>query len=84
MNIRQKLISGIGFVVVVLSGMGSDGLEGARKAREKGGLVLVQDEDTCVVFGMPKMVLDAKLADKVLPPDKIAEEIIKRFGRSRQ
>jgi len=69
---------------VVLSGMGSDGLEGAKKVKEKGGMVLVQDEDSCVVFGMPKMVVDAKLADKVLPPEKIAEEIIKKMGRSKQ
>ncbi len=60
-------------VLVVLTGMGNDGLQGARRVREAGGIVLAQDERDCVVYGMPRAVIEADLADAVgtldeLPP----------------
>lgn len=61
---------------VVLTGMGKDGLAGARKIKEKGGSVIVQDEQTSVVWGMPKMVYKAGLADKVLALSDIPKAII--------
>lgn len=60
---------------VVLTGMGSDGLAGARAVREAGGVVLAQDEETSSVFGMPKAVTDAGLAHMVGPVEVLAREI---------
>ena len=65
-------------VLVVLTGMGRDGLEGARAVRAAGGRVLVEDESTCTIYGMPRAVAEAGLADQVLPlaelPAAIARE----------
>ncbi len=61
---------------VVLTGMGNDGLEGARKIKEKGGYIIAQDEKTSIIYGMPAAVVNAGIADKVLPDDEIAGEII--------
>ncbi|CAG0931251.1 partial Protein-glutamate methylesterase/protein-glutamine glutaminase 1, partial [Planctomycetaceae bacterium] len=61
---------------VILTGMGHDGKEGMRLIREKGGKTLAQNEETCTVYGMPKAVIDAGLADKIVPLDKIAAEIV--------
>lgn len=62
---------------VILTGMGSDGLVGLRELKSREGMVIAQDEETCVVYGMPKAVVNAKIADVVLPINKIAEEIIR-------
>ena len=61
---------------VILTGMGNDGLKGFTAHKMSGGKVFAQDEKTCVVFGMPKVIIEAGLADKVLPLDEIAGEII--------
>ncbi len=63
-------------LAVILTGMGKDGLEGVKKVKEKGGKVIAQDEATSVVYGMPKVVVEAGLADKVVPIDKVAEAIM--------
>lgn len=63
-------------VGVVLTGMGKDGLAGARKIKENGGSIIVQDEATSVVWGMPKMVYKAGLADRILPISEIPKAII--------
>lgn len=60
---------------VIMTGMGSDGKEGLSKLKSKGGIVIAQDEATCVVYGMPRAVVEANLADEVVPLDKIAERI---------
>lgn len=60
---------------VILTGMGSDGLEGARALRHRGGLVLVQDQDSSAVFGMPRAVSEAGLAHVVGPVEELAREI---------
>ncbi len=54
-------------LLVVLTGMGKDGLEGAREVKRLGGRVLVEAESTCTVYGMPRAVAEAGLADNVLP-----------------
>jgi two-component system chemotaxis response regulator CheB len=65
-------------VLVVLTGMGKDGLEGAREVRRAGGRILVEAEATCTVYGMPRAVAEAGLADVQLPlhelPAAIATE----------
>ena len=64
-------------IAVVLTGMGKDGLEGARAIKERGGKVIAQDEESSVVYGMPGAVVDAGLADRVLSLRDIPEEIIR-------
>ena len=60
---------------VILTGMGHDGLEGMGKMKQKGATILAQDEASCVVYGMPRSVVEAGLADKVLPLGEIARGI---------
>ena len=64
---------------VVLTGMGQDGLRGCELIREKGGQVVVQDESSSVVWGMPGYVAQAGLAERVLPLGQIAPEILRRL-----
>lgn len=63
---------------VVLTGMGSDGTRGAGIVREAGGQVIVEHESTCVVYGMPRSIVEAGHADSVLPLHKIVGEIVAR------
>jgi two-component system chemotaxis response regulator CheB len=74
---------GSGTLGVVLTGMGQDGLRGCEMIREAGGRVLAQDEASSVVWGMPGFVARAGLADKVLPLNEIAAEIVRRVTRDR-
>jgi two-component system, chemotaxis family, protein-glutamate methylesterase/glutaminase len=66
---------------VVLTGMGSDGMLGVRLLKRTGCVSLVQDEASCVVYGMPRAVADAGLADDILPLERIAESIIRIIGK---
>jgi two-component system chemotaxis response regulator CheB len=59
--------------------MGKDGLEGVRKIKEKGGTVIIQDEKTSVVWGMPKVIYDAGLSDAVLPVFDISKAILEKL-----
>lgn len=68
---------GAATLAVVLTGMGQDGLEGLRAVRQAGGQVLVQDEETSVVFGMPGAAARAGLADAVLPLKEIAGRVMR-------
>jgi two-component system chemotaxis response regulator CheB len=63
-------------LAVILTGMGSDGLEGARILRNEGARVIAQDEQSSVVWGMPGSVVREGLADEVLPLDEIAAAIV--------
>lgn len=65
---------------VIMTGMGKDGLEGIKKLKSIGGYSLVQDERTCVVYGMPKAVVDAGLADVISPLEKISTIINEAVG----
>src|SRR5262249_29286488 len=66
-------------LAVVLTGMGHDGLRGCEAIREAGGQIIVQDEPTSVVWGMPGAVARAGLADRVLPISLIGDEIVRRI-----
>jgi two-component system, chemotaxis family, protein-glutamate methylesterase/glutaminase len=60
---------------IVLTGMGSDGREGAREVRRLGGRVIAEDPDTAVMPGMPYSVIEAGLVDEVLPVEQIPDAI---------
>jgi two-component system, chemotaxis family, protein-glutamate methylesterase/glutaminase len=64
-------------LAIVLTGMGQDGLKGCEILRAQGARVYVQDEATSVVWGMPGFVAKAGLADKILPLDRMGEEIVR-------
>jgi two-component system chemotaxis response regulator CheB len=72
-------IYGRNSLAVVLTGMGQDGLRGCEAIRAAGGQILVQDEATSAVWGMPGFVARAGLADRVLPLPMMAGEIIRRI-----
>jgi two-component system chemotaxis response regulator CheB len=62
-------------LLVVLTGMGNDGLAGAREVRRFGGRILVEAEETCTVYGMPRAIVDGGLADEVHDLSHLAEVI---------
>lgn len=63
---------------VIMTGMGSDGCEGMKNLKSKNNaFIIAQDEKSCVVFGMPKTVIESGIADVVVPVQHIAKEIIK-------
>ena len=64
---------------VVLTGMGDDGLAGARAIRAAGGEVVTETESSCVVYGMPRAVWEAGLASAEAPLSRMAEELISRL-----
>jgi two-component system, chemotaxis family, protein-glutamate methylesterase/glutaminase len=68
---------------VVLTGMGQDGYRGATLIRQAGGNVIVQDEATSVVWGMPGYVANAGLATQILPIERVAGEIERLVDRLR-
>jgi two-component system chemotaxis response regulator CheB len=69
---------GAGTLALVLTGMGSDGLDGARAIDQRGGIVLAQDEATSAVWGMPGRVAESGIAYATLPLDAMAREINQR------
>ncbi len=62
---------------VIMTGMGSDGTKGLQILKQKGTLIIGQNEASCVVYGMPKAPAELGLTDVVVPLDKIAGEIVK-------
>lgn len=74
---------GPGVLAVVLTGMGQDGLHGCEQIRAKGGQIIVQDESTSVVWGMPGFVARAGLADRTLSLQQIGPEIVRRCWQNR-
>ena len=62
---------------VIMTGMGSDGTKGLHILKQKGALIIGQNEESCVVYGMPKAPAELGLTDVVTPLDKIAAEIVK-------
>jgi two-component system chemotaxis response regulator CheB len=74
---------GAGVLALMMTGMGSDGLDGARAVHEAGGVVLAQDEATSAVWGMPGRVAESGIASAVLPLAAIAAELRQRVSASR-
>lgn len=66
---------------VILTGMGSDGVEGLKAVRAAGGQVLAQDEATSVVYGMPREAVAAGVVDAVLPVDGVAARLVELAGQ---
>jgi two-component system chemotaxis response regulator CheB len=62
-------------LAVVMTGMGNDGKEGSSWIKSKGGLIFAEAEESCVVFGMPRAVTEAGLADRTVPLHRMAEAI---------
>ncbi len=74
-SVKKELVS------VIMTGMGCDGCEGMKKIKQQGGYSIAQDEETSVVYGMPKAVVDAGLADEVRPVQEIAAAIVAAVKR---
>lgn len=68
-----------GVLGVVMTGMGDDGKLGAARIKAWGGTILTESEKSCVIYGMPRTVVEAGLSDKAVPLDSMAQEICKRL-----
>jgi two-component system chemotaxis response regulator CheB len=75
---------GANVLSVVLTGMGQDGARGCEAIRNSGGKVIAQDEATSVVWGMPGAVVQAGLANKIVPLERIADEIVRETIHGRK
>jgi two-component system chemotaxis response regulator CheB len=62
-------------LLVVMTGMGNDGLAGAREVRRRGGRIVAEAQDSCTVYGMPRAIVENGLADEVLPLDQLPDAI---------
>lgn len=63
---------------VVMTGMGSDGRDGSAWIKARGGVILTEAEETCVVYGMPRSVVEAGLSDAAIPLDRLGPAIMER------
>ncbi len=82
-NVMMDSISKIenkNLIAVMMTGMGSDGSEGMKKIKMVGGKTIAQDEESCVVYGMPKAVVNAGIVDSIVPLNRITSEILKYMG----
>ena len=62
-------------LAIMMTGMGNDGVNGFKKLKQSGGYVIAQNKETCVVYGMPKVVVDAGIADSVVALDEIPKAL---------
>jgi two-component system, chemotaxis family, protein-glutamate methylesterase/glutaminase len=67
-------------LLVVMTGMGSDGLRGAREVRLRGGRIFVESQETCTVYGMPRAIAEAGLADETFALDVLPAAIAAEAG----
>lgn len=74
--------AGTNAIGVVLTGMGKDGAQGLVEMRKAGSFNIAQDEDSCVVFGMPKVAIEYGAIDKTMNLDHIASEILRHINKS--
>ena len=66
-------------LAVVMTGMGADGREGAAWIKARGGHVITEAEESCVVYGMPRAVVEANLSDAAAPIEAMADAILERI-----
>jgi two-component system chemotaxis response regulator CheB len=70
-------VAGANSIGVILTGMGADGAAGMLEMKKAGARTIAQDEQSCVVFGMPKEAIKLGGADRILPLDQIAAELVR-------
>lgn len=68
--------AGVNAVGVIMTGMGDDGAQGLLEMKKAGAFTLAQDEETCVVFGMPQEAIKRGAVDKILPLEAIADKVL--------
>lgn len=66
-------------LAIIMTGMGKDGVIGLKKIKASGGLVIAQNEETCVVYGMPRAAIDAGITDAISPIERIAADMVSCF-----
>ena len=79
MRFSNRSLDGPVLAAALLTGMGADGADGLARIQSGGGLTIAQNEETCVVYGMPRVAVERGAADHVLPLDRIAAAL---FGGS--
>jgi two-component system chemotaxis response regulator CheB len=67
-------------IAVIMTGMGSDGADGIKKVKNVGGMTIAQNEETCVVYGMPKAAAATNAIDVILPLEDITKTILRYMG----
>ena len=72
---KSASAAGNKIIAILLSGMGDDGAEGAEEIKNKGGCIIVQNEKTSAIFGMPNSIIKRGCADFVLPLQDITKKI---------
>ena len=63
---------------IVMTGMGDDGRAGSAWIKARSGNIITESEETCIVYGMPRSVVEAGLSDESVPLDRLAEAIVER------
>ena len=74
-------IYGSNILSVILTGMGVDGADGVELVKKAGGRAIAEDKSTCVVYGMPRALVERNIADEVIPLGKVADEIVHMLNR---
>ena len=74
--------AGAGAIGVILTGMGGDGSKGMKEMRNCGAVTIGQDEETCVVYGMPKVAYDIGAVTHQLPLENIADKVYDILSRA--
>ncbi len=73
-------IYGSNILSVILTGMGVDGADGVELVKKAGGRAIAEDQSTCVVYGMPRALVERKMADEIVPLDRVANVIVRMLN----
>ncbi len=79
-SVKFKSSSEDQIIGVILTGMGKDGVEGIRHIKRSGGITIAQDEDTSIIYGIPKAAYEAGVVSFALTPEKIRDKLIELCG----